>query len=129
MSMDDIDKKISENPLGTARRSGLMGRSIDILLALQSKKAVESEQSAGNQAVQKTSFKNVEKLEMGNVGKMSTVNLVERSVEADENRMSQADEAPIVFKNGIYSIQNNLETSAVKMDPMLKALVDSVCHK
>ena len=106
-----------------------MCRSIDILLALQSKRAVESEQSAGNQAVQKTSFKNVEKLEMGNVGKMSTVNLVERSVEADENRMSQADEAPIVFKNGIYSIQNNLETSAVKMDPMLKALVDSVCHK
>jgi len=65
---------------------------------------------------------------MGNVGTMNTANIAEDAVAAKENHKADKDETPIVFKNGIYTIQNNLETSAVKMDPALKALVDSVCH-
>lgn len=32
----------------------------------------------------------------------------------------------IVERNGIFTIKENLETSSVKQDPSLKALVDSV---
>ena len=53
----------------------------------------------------------------------------------DENKPQtpQAQEAKtekrvIILENGVFMIKENLETSAVKQDPKLKALVDSVLN-
>ena len=95
-------------PQKSVQRGGLMVRSIEILHSLQSKKNTETNQ--------------------GNFEEMNSVENIESGVNAEENCKKQDGGASIVMKNGIYTIKNNLETSSVKMDPALKALVDSVCH-
>ena len=41
-------------------------------------------------------------------------------------RKNSKNNAAIIQRDGIYMIRKNLETSAVKQDPALKELVDSV---
>ncbi len=39
---------------------------------------------------------------------------------------SKSEGKAIIVKNGIFTISQDLETSSVKQDPALKALVDSI---
>lgn len=95
-------------PQKSAQKGGLMVRSIEILHSLQLKKNTETNQ--------------------GSIEEMNFVENIESGVSAEENCKKQDGGASIVMKNGVYTIRKNLETSTVKMDPALKALVDSVCH-
>lgn len=46
-----------------------------------------------------------------------------------EGESSRNEQKAIVLKNGIFTIAENLETSAVKQDSFLKELVDSVLFR
>ncbi|MBP5752852.1 MAG: hypothetical protein J6W60_08350 [Treponema sp.] len=59
--------------------------------------------------------------------------LMQRALFALETPPTQTQEAKIekkviILENGVFMIKNDLETSTVKQDPKLKALVDSVLH-
>ena len=112
--MDDTQNhEDTQKPLESVRHVGLMGRSIEILQARQSK-------------IQGT--QNETQAKSGSAEKMKMIDSIEGSCEAGENYKANKNDTPIVFKNGVYTIRNDLETSSVKMDPALKALVDSVCR-
>ncbi len=116
--------KESKNLPNSVKTSGLMGRSLAILSKLEEKKS--EQMSAGNQLLPEDKNQKQVEVEVGNVGTMKTVDIIDALVEAGKNLVHKFD-APIVFKNGVYTIQNNLETSTVKIDPNFKALVESVC--
>lgn len=55
------------------------------------------------------------------------------ALDGNKPQTPQAQEAKtekrvIILENGVFMIKEDLETSAVKQDPKLKALVDSVLN-
>lgn len=118
----------SKNPLEPVHHGGLMGRSLDILRNMAAQKDCSSRTSEWERTEDEDIEKKQVDVEVGKVGTMNTGDIIDNVVELKENYKSQQIETPIIFNNGIYTIQKNLETSAVKIDPAFKALVDSVCH-